>query len=74
MSEYGYSNVREVLLGNTDTLVKADNYDRFELENVTKWWRKLATKRYNNIVADGRIRTNLEVWNADTMNSIDIVR
>ena len=74
MSEYGYSNVRDVLLGKTETLNKAENYDRFELENVTKWWRKLATKRYNNIIADGRIRNNLEVWNADTMNSIDIVR
>ena len=48
MSEYGYSNVKDVLLGRTDTLTKAENYDRFELDNVIKWWRKLAVKRYNN--------------------------
>ena len=74
MSEYGYSNTREVLLGNTDQLLKADNYDRYELENITAWWKKLASKRYNNIVADGRIRKDLEVWNQDSMNKIDIIR
>jgi len=74
MSEYGYSNTKDVLLGKTETLNKADNYDRFELENITKWWKKLATKRYNNIVADGRIRKELEVWNQDSMNKIDIIR
>jgi hypothetical protein len=74
MSEYGYSNVKDVLLGKTDTLTKAENYDRFELENVITWWKKLATKRHNNILADGRMRKDLEVWNKDTMNKIDIIR
>ena len=74
MSEYGYSNAKDVLLGKTNTLTKAENYDRFELENVIAWWKKLATKRYNNIVADGRVRKELEVWNKDTMNKIDIIR
>ena len=74
MSEYGYSNVKDVLLGKTETLTKAENYDRFELNNIIQWWKKLATKRYNNIVADGRIRKELEVWNKDTMNKIDIIR
>ena len=74
MSEYGYSNVRDVLLGKTDTLTKAENYDRFELEGVVKWWKKLASKRYNNIVKDGRIRKELEVWNSESMDKIDIIR
>ena len=74
MSEYGYSNAKDVLLGKTNTLTKAENYDRFELKNVIAWWKKLATKRYNNIVADGRVRKELEVWNKDTMNKIDIIR
>ena len=34
MSEYGYSNTKEVLLGNTNTLIKADNYDRYEIEKI----------------------------------------
>ena len=63
MSEYGYANAKDVLLGKTDTLTKAENYDRFELENVIKWWKKLDTKRYNKMIAESKVRTNLEVWN-----------
>ena len=74
MSEYGYANTRDVLLGKTDTLVKAENFDRFELEGIITWWKKLATKRYNNVVSQGRIRKELEVWNQDSMNKIDIIR
>jgi hypothetical protein len=74
MSEYGFSNTKKVLLGEEKVLTKAENYDRFELENIIKWWKKKATKRYNNVVADGRVRKELEVWNQDTMNKIDIIR
>jgi hypothetical protein len=74
MSEYGYSNVRDVLLGNTDKLVKAENFDRFELNNVVNWWKKLATKRYEKLTREDRIRQTLEVWNQETMNEIDIIR
>ena len=74
MSTYGYENARDVLLGKTNVLTKAENYDRFELENVIKAWKKMATKRFNNINADGRLRKELEVWNQDTMNKIDIIR
>jgi hypothetical protein len=74
MSEYGFSNVKKVLLGEEKDLTKGENYDSFELENVVKWWKKKATKRYNNVVADGRVRKNLEIWNQNTMNDIDIIR
>jgi len=74
MGQYGYSNVRNVLLGEESTLTKADNYDSFELSAIIKWWKKKATKRYNNIILDGRIRRDLEVWNQDSMNDIDIIR
>lgn len=74
MSQYGYSNTRDVLLGKTDKLEKAENYDRFELPEIIKWWKKLATKRHNNLMSDGRIRKELEVWNHDTIDKIDIIR
>ena len=74
MSEYGYSNTKDVLLGKTDKLEKAENFDRFELPEIIEWWKKKATKRYNNIITDGRIRRELEIWNQDTMNRIDIIR
>jgi len=74
MSEYGFSNVKDVLLGKTDKLEKSENYDRFEMENIISWWKKKATKRYDNVVADGRVRKELEVWNQNTMDKIDIIR
>ena len=74
MSEYGFSNVKKVLLGEEKDLTKGENYGSFELDNIVKWWKKKATKRYNNVVADGRIRKELEVWNQNTMNKIDIIR
>jgi len=74
MSEYGFSNAKDVLLGKTNTLTKAENYDKFELENVTKWWKKLATKRYVKMIREDKLRRELEVWNKDTMNKIDIIR
>tara|TARA_Y100000034_G_scaffold130163_1_gene187932 strand:+ start:1 stop:1131 length:1131 start_codon:yes stop_codon:yes gene_type:complete len=74
MSEYGFSNVKKVLLGEEKDLTKGENYGKFELENVVKWWKKKAAKRYNNVVVDGRVRKELEVWNQNTMNDIDIIR
>lgn len=73
-STYGYENAREILLGNTDKLKKAENFDRFELPAIVEWWKKKATKRYNNIVSDGRVRKELEVWSSETMHTIDIIR
>ena len=74
MGEYGYANAKDVLLGKTETLVKADNFDRFELDGIFDWWKRKATNRYNKLVADNKVRKELEVWNQDTMNRIDIIR
>ena len=74
MSEYGYSNAKNVLLGKESTLTKGESYGKFELDCIVNWWTKKATKRYNNVVADGRLRKELEIWNKDTMNKIDIIR
>ena len=74
MSDYGFENVRDVLLGNTDTLIKGQNYDKHDLENIINWWKRKATSRYNNLKAKNKVRKELEVWNAETMNKIDIIR
>jgi hypothetical protein len=74
MSDYGYDNVMDVLKGKTETLVKSDQYEKYSLENITKWWKKKAGKRFKSLKSDGRVRTKLEYWNADTINSIDIIR
>ena len=74
MGNYGFENVQDVLLGKTDKLIKAENFDRFELDGVVAWWKKLATKRYNKMIAENKVRTELEVWNKESMDKIDIIR
>ena len=74
MSDYGFENARDVLLGKTDTLIKGQNYDKHDLENIINWWKKKATSRYNNLKSKNKVRKELEVWNAETMNKIDIIR
>ena len=71
-SDYGYSNIREVLLGKQDTLVRGQNWDKFYLENIVKWWKKKAGKRYEKMKKEGRFRTEVELWTEDT--DIQIIR
>lgn len=73
ISDYGYENSIDYILGKTDTLKKKENFDRFELEEITKWWQKLASKRFRNLKEDGRLRTELELWN-ENADKIDIIR
>ena len=74
MSDYGFENTRDVLLGKTDILIKGQNYHKHDLENIINWWKRKATNRYNNLKANDKVRKELEVWNAETMNKIDIIR
>jgi len=74
MSDYGYENVKDVLLVKTNTLTKGQNFDKHSLENIINWWKKKATSRYNNLKSENKVRKKLEVWNSETMNDIDIIR
>ena len=71
-SDYGYGNVREVLLGEQDTLVRGQNWDKFYLENIIKWWKKKAGKRYDKLKKEGRFRDKVELWTED--DHIQIIR
>ena len=44
-SDYGYGNVREVLLGKQDKLIPGPNWDKFYLDNIISWWKRKASKR-----------------------------
>ncbi len=72
MSDYGFDNVKEYLNMETDELRKKDNYDRYSFDGVVDWWRKKAVNRFENLKADGRLRTELETWNMS--DDIDIIR
>ena len=71
-SDYGYGNVREVLLGEQDKLVRGPNWDKFYLENIIKWWKKKAGKRYEKMKKENRFRTEVELWTED--DDIQIIR
>ena len=70
---YGFSNSKEVLLGKEDKLIPNPvNYDKFQLDNMIEYWRKKATKRYEKLKEQGRLRTSIETW--DNVDSIDMIR
>ena len=71
-SDYGYGNVREVLLGEQDKLIKGQNWDKFYLDNIISWWKKKAGKRYEKLKSEGRFRTEVELWTED--EDIQIIR
>ena len=62
VSDYGYGNVREVLLGEQDKLIKGQNWDKFYLDNIISWWKKKAGKRYEKLKSEGRFRTEVELF------------
>ena len=72
ISDYGYSNVREVIRGEQEELVRGPNWDKFYLENVIKWWKKKAGKRYEKLKSENRFRTEVELWTED--DDIQIIR
>ena len=72
-SNYGYSNFADVVMGRTDKLIPdKENYDKFQLENIINWWKKKASNRYENLKAEGRIRSEIEVWTGE--KELDIIR
>jgi len=72
ISDYGYANVREVILGEQKELLRGPNWDKFYLENIISWWRKKAAKRYEKLKEEGRFRTKVELWTDD--DEIQIIR
>jgi len=72
MCNYGYSNVPGVLLREEEPQKNLDSWDRYYQENLITWWKRKAQNRWTNLKADGRLRTDLEVWTSG--KEIDIIR
>ena len=71
-SDYGYKNVREVILGEQDKLIRGQNWDKFHLDNIISWWKRKAGKRYEKLKQEGRFRDQVELWTED--DNIQIIR
>lgn len=72
ISDYGYSNVREVILGEQTELIKGQNWDKFYLENIIQKWKTKASKRYEKLKKENRFRNKVELWTND--EKIQIIR
>ena len=72
ISDYGYGNVREVIRGDEDKLIRGPNWDKFHLDNIISWWKRKATKRYEKLKQEGRFRDKVELWTED--DNIQIIR
>ena len=72
VSNYGIENYIDIVNGKTNEIVKAPNFDRYYSVELIEWWRKNATKRYNKLKGEDRLRNDLEVWTPDS--DIDIIR
>ena len=70
--EQRLDNVREVILGEQDKLIRGQNWDKFYLENIISWWKRKAGKRYEKLKREGRFRTEVELWTED--DDIQIIR
>jgi hypothetical protein len=72
VSDYGFKNMTEYVGMKTDTLIPGENYHKHELEHIVAWWKQKATNRYESLKADGRLRTELEIWTSG--KDIQIIR
>jgi hypothetical protein len=75
---YGYDNVVEHVMSEGEIpLRKRENYDRYNLEGMIEWWRPKAQRRYEKLVADDKLRHDMEIYTTESINSdvrIDMVR
>jgi len=69
---YGIKNYIDIVNGKTNEIVKDENYDKHNLNNIIDWWKKKATNRYVNLKNDNRLRKELEIWSPTAQ--IQIIR
>jgi hypothetical protein len=62
ISNYGIKNYIDIVNGKTNTIIKDDTYDKFELNNIIEWWRNKAITRYETLKKENRIRNEIEIW------------
>jgi len=72
ISHYGIKNFVDIVNGKTDTIIKDVSYDSYQINNIVEWWRKKAINRYENLIKEKKLRSNLEIWTKDT--TLDIIR
>ena len=70
ISTYGFKNSIDYILGNDDSLIKSENYDKFYLENIINWWKIKATKRYQKLISENKLRNVVEIQTSENLDNI----
>jgi len=76
-SDFGFDNVKEHVNSEGEIpLREGQNFHKHELEYMFEWWKNKAQKRYEKLRAEGRIRTEMEVYTEERINNreVDMVR
>ena len=73
-STFGYENIIPYILGDIDSYTESSiNFNKHYLENIYSWWKKKATKRYDNLKKKKSLKKSIESWDRDQQN-IKIIR
>lgn len=70
ISTYGFKNSIDYILGNDDLLIKSENYNKFYLENILNWWKIKATKRYEKLIIENKLRNVVELQTTENLDNI----
>jgi hypothetical protein len=76
-SNYGYDNVLEHIKSDGKIeLKKRNNWDRYYLKNLISWWKNKSQNRYEKLIKENRLRTELEIYTTETIDNkiTDMVR
>ena len=66
-SDFGFKNIREHILKG-DELIPGDR-EKYDLQNLIKYWKRKSSNRYNKLIGDGRLRTGLEKYSVDSIKN-----
>ena len=76
-SNFGYDNVIEHVNSDGEIpLVEGQNSHKHNLSYMVEWWKGKAQKRYEKLVEENKLRTEMEIYTLDRIenNEIDMVR
>ena len=74
-SDFGFKNIREHILKG-DELIPGDR-EKYDLQNLIKYWKRKSSNRYNKLVGENRLRTGLEKYSVDSIKNgieFDMIR
>lgn len=64
-TNYGFKNWKDHI-EHGEKLISGDNY-KWNFDNLVSWWKVKASKRYNKLKTEGRIKNDIEVWDIDSI-------